>query len=283
MLAGSDACLGGPCVMQDEALVPVLRGGTLHVARRRMGQPGEWSFTPVASPHPAALPGAAGFLSAPMATETGVSWAGRDGYLVATLADDGTLGRLAWRGWSDGFTPTLTQRPYVDPDGLVWQFGSVPLQGTRRTPCFERLGTQSQPRHERVGGTVLTNGVLACRQLTLRHRAWVEQSPFNHDLPGALDEYLVPVQALGRECCVLVAAPDRAGELVSADEAGVSPPILAGMRFFDGRTLHDLALPVGLRSMSQLAAFVFDGRLYVYDTSENDCVSWAMREVTESE
>ncbi len=277
-LAASDACLGGPCVMQNEALVPVLRGGTLHVARRRLGQPGEWSFTPVASPPPAALQGAAGFLSAPMATETGVSWAGRDGALVAALADDGTLGRLVWRDWTDGFIPALAQRPYVDPDGLVWQFGSVPLQASRRTPCFERVGTQSQPRQERVGSTVLTSGALACRLLTLRHRAWVEQSPFNHDLPGALDEYLVPVQALGGGCCVLAAAPDRMGDLVAA--SGATPPILAGLRFFDGRTLHDLAWPVGLRSLSQLAAFVFDGRLYVYDSAENECVSWPMETVT---
>ncbi len=276
------SCLGGPCIMQDEALVPVLRGGALHVARRRMGQPGDWSFTPVASPLPAALPGAAGFLCAPMATETGVSWVGKDGYLVAALGDDGTLGRLVWRGWTDGFTPMLSQRPYVDPDGLVWQFGSAPLQGERRTACFERLGTQSQPRHERVGGSVLTSGVLACRLLTLRHRAWVEHSPFNHDLPGALDEYLVPVQALDRERCVLAAAPDRMGELVSPGKAGVDPPILAGLRFFDGRTPHDLARPVSLQSMSQLAAFVFDGRLYVYDSGENECFSWAVEAGEES-
>ena len=187
-------------------------------------------------------------------------------------------GRMVWRGWSDGFTPSLAQRPYVDPDGLVWQFGSLPQQGGRRTACFERLGTQSQPRHERVGGSVLTNGVLACRLLTLRHRAWVEGSPLDHDLPGQLDEYLVPVQPLGGEDCVLLAAPDRLSELVSAGEAGVSPPILSGLRYFDGRTLCDLARPLNLRSLSQLAVFVFDSRLYVYDSGENECVSWGMQE-----
>ena len=211
-----------------------------------------------------------------MTTETGVSWAGQTGYLVAALGDDSTLGRMVWRGWSDGFTPSLTQRPYVDPDGLVWQYGSIPQQGGRRTASFERMGTQSQPRHERIGGSVLTNGVLACRLLTLRHRAWVEESPLNHDLPGQLDEYLVPVQALGSDSCVLVAAPDRLSELVSAGAAEVSPPILSGLRFFDGRTLCDLARPVSLRSLSQLAAFVFDGRLYVYDGGENESVSWGM-------
>ncbi len=275
-LAEGDSCAGGPAILQDEALVPVTRAGVLHVARRRMDQAGDWTFTAVAGAV-AAAPGTPAFLAAPMATETGVSWAGRAGYLVAALGDDNKLGRLVWRGWSDGFTPSLAQRPYVDPDGLVWQFGSIPAQSGRRTACFERLGTQSQPRHERVGGSVLTNGVLACRLLTLRHRAWVEESPLNRDLPGQLDDYLVPVQALGGGCCVLAAAPDRLSELVAAGEAGVNPPILAGLRFFDGRTLRDLARPAGLRSMGQLAAFVFDGRLYVYDCFENECVSWAVR------
>ena len=277
ILAEGDGCAGGPCIKQDEALVPVLRAGALHIARRGMDQAGEWTFAPVAGAAREVFGQAPACLAAPMATETGVSWAGRAGYLVAALGDDNRLGRLLWRNWSDGFTPQLAQRPYVDPDGFVWQFGSLPLQGGRRTACFERLGTQSQPRHERVGGSVLTNGVLACRLLTLRHRAWVEESPLNHDLPGQFDEYFVPVQALGGQCCVLVAAPDRLNALVSAGEAGVSPPILASLRYFDGRTLCDLARPVGLRSMSQLAAFVFDGRLYVYDSAENECVSWRVR------
>ncbi len=274
-LAEGDGCAGGPCIMQDEAVVPVMRAGSLQIARRRMGQDSAWAFTPVMG----APQEAPGFLAAPMTTETGVSWAGHTGYLIAALGDDNALGRMVWRGWSDGFTPSLAQRPYVDPDGFVWQFGSLPQQGGRRTACFERLGTQSQPRHERVGGSVLTNGVLACRLLTLRHRAWVEDSPLNHDLPGQLDEYLVPVQALGGETGVLVAAPDRLSELVAAGEAGVSPPILSGLRFFGGRALCDLARPVALRSLSQLAAFVFDGRLYVYDNGENECVSWALRAV----
>jgi hypothetical protein len=62
----------------------------------------------------------------------------------------------------------------------------------------------------------------------------------------------------------------------------LSSPILASLRFYDGERLYDLARPVGLRSIQQLAAFVFDARLYVYDRFENECTSWQMEQVPTS-
>jgi hypothetical protein len=280
--APGDSPAAGPAIVRDEALVPILRAGALHLARHAMGQGSDWTVAPVAGDWHIAGAGVPVFLSAPMATEDQVSWAGTAGYVVAGMSDGGAFGQPSWHNWNEGFAPLLSHRPYVDSDGQVWQFGSTPLPGGRRTACFEHVGPQSHARQERVGGSVLANGVLACRLLTLRHRAWVEESPFNRDLPGQTNEYLVPVQALNTKCCVLAAAPDRLSDFVSAGEAGLSSPILASLRFYDGERLYDLARPVGLRSIQQLAAFVFDARLYVYDRFENECTSWQMEQVPTS-
>ena len=278
-LPAGDACVGGACILLNEAMVPVVRGGALHLARRRMLRGTEWAFEPVrgAPPWPgdAMLPQLA--LSAPMATETGVSWAGEHGYAFVTLGDDGVAGPPAWRGWGGGFTPLLAHRPYADPDGGVWQFGSAPRPNKRRTYRFERVAASS-PAGEDVSSAVLASGVLACRLLTLRHKAWVEDSPYDRELPGRTDDdFLIPVQALDPARCVLLTASERFAEFAELGPDGISPPLLAGLRFYDGQALHDLGVPVNLQSLAQIAAFVFDGRLYVYDALENECWRWQLR------
>ncbi len=283
-LTAEDVCIGGACVLQNEALVPILRAGVPHLARRRMLRGAGWSFEPVQGAPPllgcsedaAVLPRLA--LSAPVETEIMASWAGEFGYIVVTLGDDGSGGTPLWRNWRSGFTPLLTHRPYADPDGSVWQFGSAPVEGSRRTLSFERVAALSQAAHHDVGSSVLASGVLACRELTLRSRAWIEKNPYNRELPGRADDFLIPVQALSPTASVLMTAGlDRLNEFVSAGAEGLSPPLPASLRFHDGQTLHDLATVVNLQSLTQVAAFVFDGRLYVYDALENECWRWPLR------
>ncbi len=278
-LGEGEVCVGAPCILESEALALVTRGNTVHLARRRMVRGGEWAFEPVQGAPPGL--GAADLsgdgLSAPMATGTRASWAGKDGTIVVSLSDDDTVGKPVWRTWSSGFAPYLGHRPYVDPDGRVWQLGSMPIPGNKRGMGFERVSLRARPDQERIGGSVLAAGVLACRLLTLRHHAWVEQSPYDRHLPGNDGDFLVPVLALDRERCVLIATSEGVTELVNAGPGGVGMPILAGLRFYDGRTLSDLGLPVSLRTLSQVAAFVFAGWLYVYDAQENECWRWHLQ------
>lgn len=286
-LGPQDACLGGACILRDEAMVPLARGGVLQVGRRRMLRGAEWRFDPV--PHAPALPDdlrenaevlARVALSAPMATETDVSWAGRDGFLFATLGDDGLAGAAVWQAWRTGFDPLLEHRPYVDPDGNAWQFGSLAKAQGGRTLGFERI-TLGQPRHEHCDGLVLANGVLACRLLTLRHQAWREQSPYNREVGGGPEAFLVPVQALGEERSVLMSVADDLGRMSKlSDPEDVSPPLLANVLFHDDDGLHDLGMPVDLGSLGQVAAFVFDHRLYAYDARDNRCWRWALQPAT---
>ena len=278
-LGDGEACVGAPCFVRGEALALVTRGNAVHLARRRMVRGGEWAFEPVQGAPPAtgALDVVRDAFSAPMATQTAASWAGRDGAVLVSLGDDDTVGRAVFRNWSAGFTPYLQHRPYVDPDGRVWQLGSMPIAGSKRGMGFERIGVQSMLNQERIGGSVLASGILACRLLTLRHRAWVEGSPYDRNLPGNDGDFLVPVLALDRERCVLMNASDGATELVNAGAAGVSAPVLAGLRYYDGQRLHDLGLPVNLRTLSQVAAFVFAGALHIYDSQENECWRWNLQ------
>ena len=276
-LAHGELCIGAPCFMRGEALALITRGGALHLARRRMARGGEWRFEPVRDASPVAGTDVArDALSAPMTTETGASWAGQSGAVTVGLGEDDTAGAALWRSWSAGFTPFLQHRPYVDPDGRVWQLGSLPIAGNKRGMGFERIGVQSQASQERIGGSVLAAGILACRLLTLRHRAWVENSPYDRNLPGRDGDFLAPVLALDRERCVLMAAAEGATELV-AGPGGVSTPVPAGLRFLDGQGFHDLGLSLGLRTLSQVAAFVFAGALHIYDAQENECWRWGLR------
>ena len=288
-LGPQDACLGGACILRDEAMVPVARAGMLQVARRRMLRGAEWRFDPVQ--HAPALPNAlredaellAGVaLSAPMVTETDVSWAGKDGFLFATLGDDGLAGSAVWHAWRTGFDPLLEHRPYVDPDGNAWQFGRLAKAQGGRTLGFERI-TLGQPRHEHCEGLVLAGGKLACRLLTLRHQAWREQSPYNREVGGGSEAFLVPVQALGEECSVLMSVADdlvRMSKLSNPDPDDTSPSLLANVHFHDDEGLHDLGVPIDLDSLGQVAAFVFDQRLYVYDARDNRCWRWALQPAT---
>lgn len=288
-LGPQDVCLGGACILRDEAMVPLARGGMLQVARRRMLRGAEWRFEPV--PQAPALPGAMrengellarAALSAPMVTETDVSWAGERGYLFATLGDDGLAGAAVWRDWSTGFEPLLEHRPYVDQSGSAWQFGSLAKAQSGRALGFERV-TLGQASHEHCESSVLANGVLACRLLTLRHQAWREHSPYDRTVAGGSEEFLVPVQALGAGCSVLLSVADGVGrmsELVNPAPDGISPSLLAGIHFHNDRGLHDLGVPVDLDSLSQVAACVFDHRLYVYDARDNRCWRWALQPAT---
>ncbi len=278
-LGDNEACIGAPCLLQGEVLALVTRDDAVHLARRGMVRGGEWRFEPVQGAPPAASPSdpASAALSAPMATLTGASWAGRDGAVVVSLGDDDTLGPAMFRRWSPGFVPSLQHRPYVDPDGRVWQLGNLPIAGNKRSMGFERVGLRTQLNQERIGGSVLAAGILACRMLTVRHRAWVENSPYDRNLPGHDGDFLVPVLALDRERCVLMNASDGATELVNAGPGGVTAPVLASLRYYDGRRLHDLGLPVTLRTLSQVAAFVFADALHIYDAHENECWRWGLR------
>ena len=275
-LGDGESCIGAPCVMAGKAVAVVVRAGAVQLARRPLAPGGTWSFEPVGgAPSSNAARLLDDALSAPMATETQASWAGQDGTVVVSLAEDGSVGQAVWRGWGSGFAPYLQHRPYVDPDGGVWQLGSLPIPG-KRGLGFERVRPQ-QNDQERIGGSVLASGILACRLLTLRRRAWVEASPYDRHLPGNDGDYLVPVLALDRERCVLVAAADGLTELVHAGPDGLGTPVLAGLRFYDGGRLHDLGLPIALRTLSQVSAFVFAGALYAYDAQENECWRWRLQ------
>ena len=288
-LGASDACLGGACILRDEAMVPVARGGILQIARRRMLRDAEWRFEPV--PQAPTLPDALledaellarSALSAPMVTDTDVSWAGERGYLFATLGDDGMAGAAVWRAWRAGFVPLLGHRPYVDPSGSAWQFGSAPKEPTGRTLSFERV-TLGHASHEHCESSVLANGILACRLLTLRHQAWREHSPYDRKVPGGSEAFLVPVQAFGAGCSVLLVVPDGVGrltELVNAPPDGINPSLLGGVHLYHDQDLHDLGVPMDLGSLGQVAAFVFDRRLYVYDAKDNRCWRWALQPAT---
>lgn len=282
-----DACVGGACIMQGEALVPVARGGVLHVARRRMLRGADWSFEAVQQaphwPDPQAASSPA-FLSAPVVTETSVSWSGAGGFVFAAFGESNALGPSLWRDWSEGFRPLLAHRPFVEPDGAVWQFGRLPARsGGSFVFSFERVaGSRNQVSREKLTSSVLASGVLACRLLTLRAKPWVENSPYNRELPGRDDDFLAPVLALDEERSVLLMATgsDRLAAFASADPDGVSPPLPASLRFCDGPALHDLALPLDLLSLTQVAAFVFDSHLHVYDTLQNQCWRWKFLSAT---
>ncbi len=276
-----DACVGGACIMQGEALVPVVRAGRLQVARRRMLRDADWSFEPVQDTPQQPDPSRA-HLSAPVVTGTSVSWSGADGFVFAAFGESNALGAPLWRAWSDGFHPLLAHRPFVEADGAVWQFGRLPARsGSGFVFSFERVaGSRSQVSHERLTGSVLASGILACRLLALRAKPWIEFSPYNRELPGRDDDFLAPVLALDEDRAVLLMATgsDRLATFAGAD--GIDPPLPAGLRFCDGHALHDLALPLDLRSLTQVAAFVFDSHLHVYDTLQNQCWRWTLRPAT---
>ena len=276
-LPPGDACVGGACIMQGEALVPVVRAGVLHLARRRMLRGADWSFEPVQD-----APPRSDSLSAPVVTATSVSWSGADGFVFAGFGESNALAAPAWRRWSDGFRPLLAHRPFIEPDGGVWQFGRLPGRSRGSSVfSFERVaGSPSQVSREPLTGSVLASGVLACRLLTLRAKPWIEHNPYNRELPGRDDDFLAPVLALDEARSVLLMATGR-DELVtfaSADAGGIDPPLPAGLRFCDGHALHDLALPLDLRSLVQVAAFVFDSHLHVYDTVQNRCWRWTLEQ-----
>ena len=279
-----DACVGGACIMQGEALVPVMRAGRLHIARRRMLRGADWSFGPVRDAPPRPDPRASpqtGCLSAPVVTDTSVSWSGEAGFVFAGFGESNALEAPRWRTWSDGFRPLLAHRPFVEADGGVWQFGRLPAGGGGGNVFgFERIaGSASQASREPLRASVLASGVLACRLLTLRAKPWIENNPYNRELPGRDDDFLVPVLALDGERAVLLTATgrDRLAEFASADAEGIETPLPAGLRFCDGHALHDLALPLDLRSLTQVAAFVFENHLHVYDASQNQCWRWPLR------
>ena len=193
--------------------------------------------------------------------------------------DDGTPGRPVWRAWSDGFAPLLEQLLYVDPDGGVWQLGTVPARSGRRSFSFARLDGAGSSPSDILGSPVLASGRLACHRLVLRDRASVERSHYNNELPGRDGDFLVPVAALDdvRSVLLLATGDHRLIDLAQAGRDGVNPPMPAAARFWDGNRMVDLGLPaIDLRSMSQVAAFVFDRHLFVYDAGENRCWRWAM-------